>query len=83
MTPSYTYLLVDDVIDIMAPFYPNVLQNEKMVKRVILSEENKFLETLSLGEKHLLEALEKTTVLSKEDAFKLYDTYGFPNRVND
>ena len=78
LNDAFLHLLVDDVIDIMAPFYPNVLQNEKMVKRVILSEENKFLETLSLGEKHLLEALEKTTVLSKEDAFKLYDTYGFP-----
>ncbi|MDY0211008.1 MAG: alanine--tRNA ligase [Acholeplasma sp.] len=78
LTDSFLHLLVDDVKDIMAPFYPNVLQNEAMIKRVILAEENKFLETLSLGEKHLLEALETVSILPKEDAFKLYDTYGFP-----
>ena len=65
-------MLVDDVVDIMAPFYPNVLQNEeKIVKRVILAEELKFLETLHLGEKHLMDALEKTEKLTSEDAFKL------------
>lgn len=78
LTEAFLHKLVDDVRDIMAPYYPNVVQNEAMVKRVILSEENKFLETLTLGEKHLLDALEKVDVLTKEDAFKLYDTYGFP-----
>lgn len=75
---AFLHLLVDDVIQIMGHFYTNVKDNEKMVKRVILAEENKFLETLASGEKHLLEALEGVSELRKEDAFKLYDTYGFP-----
>lgn len=75
---AFLHLLVDDVIQIMGHFYTNVKDNEKMVKRVILAEENKFLETLASGEKHLLEALEGVNELKKEDAFKLYDTYGFP-----
>lgn len=78
LNDAFLHLLVDDVIGIMKDYYPNVLQNEKMVKRVILAEENKFLETLAMGEKHLLEAIEGKNELSKEDAFKLYDTYGFP-----
>lgn len=78
MNEAFLHLLVDDVVTIMSPYYPNVMQNEKIVKRVILAEELKFLETLHLGEKHLMDALEKTDKLSSEDAFKLYDTYGFP-----
>ncbi|CCV66055.1 Alanyl-tRNA synthetase [Paracholeplasma brassicae] len=79
LNEAFLYRLVPEVVKIMGPFYDSVHKNQAIVEKVIHIEEMKFLETLSSGEKHLDEALEKTTdVLSKEDAFKLYDTFGFP-----
>ena len=48
--------------------------NIKMIK----AEEVKFLETLSTGEAMLREMIEGKKELSGQDAFKLYDTFGFP-----
>ena len=71
--------LVDVVVDIMDPFYPYLHEKKDIVKQIISSEEEKFLATLSSGEKRL-EAIcqESGKVISGENAFLLYDTYGFP-----
>lgn len=75
----FLYLLVDDVIDVMGVFYQNLYETRDIVKKLILKEEEKFLETINEGERHLMEAIEKEgTFISGETAFKLYDTYGFP-----
>lgn len=75
----FLHLLVDDVVTIMGPFYPTLEETKDIVKRLILKEEEKFLETINEGEKHLIEAIEREgNTLSGETAFKLYDTYGFP-----
>ena len=72
--------LVDEVIDIMKDFYPYVVKKEKIIKKIITAEENKFLETLLSGEKKLFEIVKNTKnkELSGKDAFILYDTFGFP-----
>lgn len=72
--------LVDVVIDIMKDFYPYIVAKKKIIKKIIVAEENKFLETLLSGEKKLLEIVKNTEgkVISGQDAFLLYDTYGFP-----
>lgn len=78
MTP-FLYLLVDDVVSVMGVFYKQLNETKDIVSRIILKEEEKFLETIADGEKHLLEAIEKEgDLLSGLTAFKLYDTYGFP-----
>lgn len=79
LTKPFLYKLVDVVIDVMGVFYEQLYETQDIVKKIILKEEEKFLETISDGEKHLLEAIEKEgKTISGETAFKLYDTYGFP-----
>ncbi len=72
--------LVDVVIDIMDPFYPYLHEKKDICKRIITQEEEKFLSTLTQGEKKLADICDKaeSKVISGEDAFTLYDTYGFP-----
>ncbi len=75
----FLYLLVDDVVETMGVFYQNLHETKDIVKKLVLKEEQKFLETINEGEKHLLEAIDKEgKLISGDTAFKLYDTYGFP-----
>ncbi len=70
--------LVDVVIEIMNDYYPYLAEKVDIVKQIINNEEVKFLQTLTVGEKRLAEMLEGKEILSGDDAFLLYDTYGFP-----
>ena len=71
--------LVDVVIKVMDPYYPYLHEKKDICKQIISAEEEKFLQTLSSGEKRLQSIIEKSNkVISGEDAFLLYDTYGFP-----
>lgn len=74
----FLYTLVDTVIEIMSCFYPEIKQNEEKIKKMIRFEEEKFLKTLTNGETILTKMIEGKDTLSGIDAFKLYDTYGFP-----
>lgn len=79
LSKPFLYMLVDDVVEMMGVFYENLHETKDIVKKLILKEEEKFLETISDGEKHLLDAIEKEgKKISGDTAFKLYDTYGFP-----
>ena len=70
--------LVDEVINIMHDFYPYLEKKSDFIKELITKEENKFLLTLNDGEKRLEELYNKNHLITGEDAFLLYDTYGFP-----
>lgn len=71
--------LVDVVIQIMDPYYPYLHEKAAIVKTIIHAEEEKFLTTLSSGEKRFEAIAAKADrMISAEDAFMLYDTYGFP-----
>lgn len=71
--------LVPVVTKNMEHFYPYLKQHEERTMKMILSEENKFSNTLKMGEKFLSIYLAKEgDTLSAEDCFKLSDTYGFP-----
>ena len=77
----FMYKLVDIVVEIMKDSYPKLEENKEYVKGVILEEENLFNKTLRDGEKKLFELIEDnrdSKKISGYDAFKLYDTYGFP-----
>ena len=76
----FLVLLVDEVIKILKPFYPYIENKVEIVKKIVDTEENKFLETLLSGEKKLNDIIESSNnkTISGLDAFILYDTYGFP-----
>jgi alanyl-tRNA synthetase len=79
----FFYKLADVVLKEMGGVYPEIGREIETIKRVIRSEEEKFLETLDKGLSIIKEELEtarkaKERVLSGEVVFKLYDTYGFP-----
>ena len=61
--------------------YPNVRQRAQSIKAGLQLEEAKFRETLERGEKLLVDLMADLPVggeLAGADAFKLYDTFGFP-----
>ena len=72
--------LVDVVIDKYSSIYSDIVENAKFVKDRIIAEEILFEKTLVSGEKKLESIFNnsKTKEISGKDAFKLYDTYGFP-----
>lgn len=80
ITGAFLYLLVDTVNKSMGDFYPYLFESSELVKKIIKIEEDKFLETLVLGEKILDEIIKtnNSKVITGEQAFTLYDTYGFP-----
>ncbi len=74
--------LVDVVYDIYKDFYPYLKEKLSFIKKVILSEEEKFLLTLENGETLLYKLIEENHKLTGLDIFKLYDTYGFPKELS-
>ena len=80
---NFLYKLVDEVIKVSGEAYPELVEKESYIKKVIRIEEEKFNETIDQGSEILstyIEELNKNNekTLSGENAFKLYDTYGFP-----
>ena len=76
---------VDEIVELMGSVYPEVVENRELIRRVILSEEERFGATLRQGQVFLAEALDKLEgdTLSGEEAFTLHDTYGFPVEVTE
>lgn len=72
--------LVPTVAQVMEDFYPYINEHIDFVQKVITNEEERFLETLNEGLAILATFVEKSTnnTINGTDAFKLYDTYGFP-----
>ncbi|MGD0484083.1 MAG: alanine--tRNA ligase [Gemmatimonadales bacterium] len=66
--------LVDEVVHVMGGVYPDLPRQARHLTDVTRAEEERFLETIVGG----LERMEQLTSVSAEEAFKLYDTYGFP-----
>ena len=65
------------VSGVMGEIYPELASKEPHIERVTRAEEERFLETIAGGLARM-EELRHQPVISGEDAFKLYDTYGFP-----
>ena len=75
--------IIDKVVDIYKDAYPELGQNRNKIQDVILKEEERFNLTLKRGWSHIEELIKKIkennkNEISGEEAFKLYDTYGFP-----
>ena len=71
------------VIESSKDGYPELEEKKNMIFKVLTEEENKFNKTIDTGLNILAEMEAKISeegnkTLSGDDAFKLYDTYGFP-----
>lgn len=80
---SFLYKLADTVFGECKSGYPELSENADYIKKIIKIEEERFAETIDQGLSILsdyMDGLKKEgkSELSGEDAFKLYDTYGFP-----
>ncbi|MBS1258315.1 MAG: Alanine--tRNA ligase [Candidatus Scalindua arabica] len=79
----FLYKLVPIIADVMHETYPEIKQRRENIARIIKNEEERFHETLLMGNRRLdelMEGLRKSGQkgLSGQDAFQLYDTFGFP-----
>lgn len=75
--------VIDKVIDNYKDAYPELIENKETIQRVVLQEEERFKLTLQRGYSQIEDMIKNLkdnnkNVLSGIDAFKLYDTYGFP-----
>lgn len=84
----FMFELVTVVGEIMKDFYPEVLKNKEFIAKVIKNEEERFHETLNDGLSILSEVIKKekekgNLTIPGSDAFRLYDTYGFPIELTE
>ena len=79
---AFLHELVPVVVDNMKGFYPYLIDKCAYIQKLVKAEEERFVATLNEGEKLMNNVIAenkgKTTVISGETAFKMYDTYGFP-----
>ncbi|MGX4201725.1 alanine--tRNA ligase [Bacillus sp. JK74] len=84
----FMYELVPTVAGIMDAFYPEVKEKQEFIAKVIKTEEERFHETLNEGLAILSDVIKKekekgSGIISGQDVFKLYDTYGFPVELTE
>lgn len=80
---SFLTKVVDVVIDSWKVEYKELDERREMIERIVRAEEDKFQETIHQGMLILENYVDdmnsnRESILSGENAFKLYDTYGFP-----
>ena len=78
MDLPFLYKLVDTVVECYGGAYPELIKNKDKVIDVIKKEEERFAQTLDRGYKILDEFIAEKKDIDGENAFKLYDTFGFP-----
>lgn len=77
--------LVPSVVKQMGTYYSYLEEKQEEVEKIVLKEEERFLQTLNEGIKHFEKIIkeENGKIISGEAAFKLYDTYGFPIELTE
>ncbi len=80
---KFLYKLADTVIDGSKDGYPELLEKKDFINKVLLQEEEQFNKTIDQGLSILAGYIDELNsadnkTLKGDDAFKLYDTYGFP-----
>ena len=78
--------LIDINVENLKEMYPELEQNRETIKNVINEEKDKFVKTLTHGEREFDKEMQKAkqqgkTQIDANVVFKLYDTYGFPPEV--
>src|SRR5260221_4509454 len=81
MHEPFIYKIVDAVVKSMGDKYPEIREKQSLIERMIKGEEESFNATLDRGLEifeSVVERMGQSKTFPGEDAFKLYDTYGFP-----
>lgn len=83
MHEPFIYRLVPVVVEILGEAFPEITSRTEFIQRVIRTEEENFNKTLDRGLDIFSQIVKKVRSEGKvtipgEDAFRLYDTYGFP-----
>ncbi len=78
-------VLAKIVINQYSGVYNELSRNEEYLISELLKESNKFSKTLKDGEKHFYKIIKnnETNVISGDDSFKLFDTFGFPIEMTE
>ena len=76
----FIYNLVESLGTIMGDIFPEVVEKRSHIEKVIKAEESSFNDTLDRGLNHFDKMLKNISgkVIDGKEAFRLYDTYGFP-----
>ena len=79
----FIWKLVEVLKEQMGDAFPELVSQQGLIENVIREEEESFLRTLEIGIRLLDELVAKAKLAGKtevggEDAFTLYDTFGFP-----
>ena len=78
ITKPFLVSLGKTVIENYGDFYTELQNNKSIILEILQSEEENFSKTLDFGLNMLEDLLQNKKIVSGEDAFKLFDTYGFP-----
>ncbi len=78
---SFTRGIASIAIDQFSVIYPALSNNREQILHIIEEEEQKFMRTLADGSKQFEKMITEKGSITGEDAFKLYETYGFPIEV--
>ena len=78
--------LIDLDIDALKEMYPDLEKNREIIKQVLIEEKEKFVKTLTHGEREFEKEVRRLKEQGKDKiegkiVFRLYDTYGFPPEV--
>ena len=75
----FFHRMVPALVEVMGEAYPELAAKHEFVARALQAEEERFAETLDSGMRIFDEVASRSTgVIPGADAFRLYDTYGFP-----
>lgn len=74
----FLYRLVPLLADQFANVFPELKAQQEQVAKIIQSEEKSFLNTLENGLRRFANLIAKDGVIAGDEAFELYDTFGFP-----
>ena len=75
----FFHKMLDALIDVMGLAYPELVAKRELVQRALKNEEERFGETLEQGMKLFEDVAARSgKIIPGADAFRLYDTYGFP-----
>ena len=76
----FIYNLVGTLGGVMGEIFPEIMDTQSHIEKVIKAEESSFNDTLDRGINHFEKVLKNSSgkTISGAEAFKLYDTYGFP-----
>ena len=84
----FLYKLVPYVVENMKEAYPELVEKQEYIEKVLKLEQERFALTLKNGIEMLTEEIEKmdkegTKKLSADASFKLYDTFGLPFELTE